>query len=136
MLAKSTSQQNSEALLLEYCKNINDWPSAWEGVKADIKTGHAILEHFKLFLVHQIEKGKSKRTIKNYAQYLWVLGGELIRQVNDNTRDRKLSARDFILKYIDESGGPYWCHAQDESEHDKYDSVCKKLFKFMTTDSD
>jgi hypothetical protein len=136
MLAKSISQQNPEALLLEYCKDINDWPSAWEGLTADIKTGHAILEHFKPFLIGQIKKGKSKRTIKNYAQYLWVLGGELIRQVNDNSYDRRLSAEKLILKYIDASGGLYWCHANDESEHNKYDSVCKKLFKFMTTNSD
>lgn len=136
MLAKSISQQNPEALLLEYCKDINDWPSAWEGVKADIKTGQAILPHFKSFLVYQIKKGKSRRTIRNYAHYLWALGGELIRQVNVNSHDRRLSADKFILKYIDDLGGIYWCHAHDESEHDKYDSVCKKLFKFMTLNPD
>jgi hypothetical protein len=52
-----------------------------------------------------------------YAGYLWVLGGELIRQLNEDESERGLLVKDLILKYIDDSGGPYWHHARDESEH-------------------
>lgn len=122
-------------LLNEYCKDINEWPNKWEIDSADIKTGKAILEQFKLFLVDRIKKGRSKKTIKTYANYLWALGGELIRQVNEDSNERRLSARNLILKYIDDFGGPYWCHADNEEDHARYDAVCKQLFKFMAKNS-
>jgi hypothetical protein len=125
-------KENSKNILLKYCKNINDWPDAWEINNADIKTGKTILEEFKLFLIDKIEKGYSKKTIKTYAGYLWALGGELISQVNNENNDRQLSARNLILKYIDASGGLYWRHANNEADHARYDSTCKQLFKFIT----
>lgn len=127
--------QNLIDLLPAYCKKINNWPASWEGVEEDIIIGQAITEQFKLFLIDLLEKGRAKKTIRNYGDFLWVLGGELIRSINEDEDERKLSARELILKYIDDSGGPYWRHACDESEHSRYDSICKKLFKFMTTNS-
>lgn len=124
---------NLTDLLHEYCKKIKDWPAGWEISEEDIIVGQAITEEFKLFLIDRLGKGRAKKTIKNYAIFLWVLGGELIRSINEDESERKLSARELILKYIDDSGGPYWRHACDESEHSRYDSVCKQLFKFMTT---
>ena len=131
MLTKPTCGTKSVELLYEYCKDINKWPEKWEIDTRDIKIGQNINEQFKLFLIHQIEQGKSKKTIKAYAGYLWALGGELIRQINDYENERKLSARNLMLKYINETGGPYWRHAVSDEDHARYDSVCKRLFKHM-----
>lgn len=127
---------NPTDLLCEYCKGLNDWATSWQIVKADIASGQDITNEFKLFLLDRIKKRQAKRTIKNHASYLWALGGELIRNLNENKNERKLSARKFILKYIDDSGGPYWRHAYDDADHDRYDSVCRQLFKFLTKNSD
>ncbi len=143
MLTKSTptrkqkilaqqDNKNIAAILLEYCKDIDEWPCRWEIDKADVKMGQALLEPFKLFLIDRIEKGRAKSTIKIYANYLWALGGELIRQINYDDDERRLSAKELILKYVDGSGGPYWRHARDELDHYRYDSVCKQLFRFIT----
>lgn len=118
-------------LLLQYCKDINNWPDSWEIDDIDIEIGKAIIEQLKPFLIEKIEKGRAKKTIRTYAYYLWALGGELISLINEDETERRLSARELLLKYIDESGGPYWRHANDEAEHARYDSVCKQLFKFM-----
>lgn len=126
------SSANNVDLLYTYCKDIDIWPNKWEIAEEDIVIGKAITEQFKLFLLDRIDTGRAKKTIKNDAAYLWVLGGELIRAINENDRERQLPARDLILKYIDDSGGPYWRHACNEIEHSKYDFVCKQLFKFMT----
>ena len=104
-------------------------------MEEDVIIGQAITEQFKLFLIDLLEKERSKKTIRNYGDFLWVLGGELIRSINEDEDERKLSARELILKYIDDSGGPYWRHADDESEHSRYDYVCKQLYKFMTSNS-
>ena len=118
-------------LLSQYCKDIDHWADSWEIDALDIKIGQDIVEQFKLFLIDRIGKGRAKKTIKMNGHYLWALGGELISRLNQDAAERKLSARKLILKYIDESGGPYWRHANDEVEHGKYDTVCKQFFRFM-----
>jgi hypothetical protein len=130
--ASVKNDQNPMDVLLIYCKDIYQWPEGWEIDTTDIKAGKAILEYFIAFLIEQIKKGKSKKTIKKHAGYLWALGGELIREINENSTDRRLSAEKLVLKYVDELGGPYWRHASSESDHAQYDSVCKQLFKFLT----
>ena len=126
------SKHSPQNILLGYCKNINEWPESWEIDSDDIRVGKAILEYFKAFLLYKIEKGRSKKTIKNDSNYLWALGGELISRINEDDNERKLSPKELILNYIDDSGGPLWHHASSELEHNQYDSVCKQLFKFIT----
>src|SRR6266568_853341 len=109
----------SADLMLVYCKNINDWADSWEIDEIDIEIGKAIVEQFKPFLIEKIEQGRAKKTIKTYAGYLWALGSELISQLNEDETERQLSARELILKYINESGGPYWRHASNEADHDR-----------------
>ena len=118
--------------LLQYCKDIENWPARWEITKQDLVVGQPIRDQLKLFLINCIEKGRSKRTVKMYSDYLWVLGGELIRRLNEDESERVLSAKDLILKHIDSLGGPYWRHARDEFEHAQYDFVCRQFFKFIT----
>jgi len=125
------SNKKNLPILYEYCKDINTWQNRWAISNADIEIGKAINKYFKLFLLDRIEKGRAKSTIKIYARYLWALGGELIRQINEEEAERGLPAKQLILKYVNESGGPYWRHAYDDFEHARYDSVCKQLFKFI-----
>jgi hypothetical protein len=130
--SKVQKSKNDNQLLLEYCKDINDWPDSWEIDSDDIRVGNHILEHFTAFLIDKIQQGRAKKTIKNYAQYLWILGSELISRINFYEHERELSAKELILNYIDQDGGPLWQDASSELEQDRYDSVCKALFKFMT----
>ena len=121
------------ARLVAYCKDLDRWPESWAGFpELDVPVGERILEEFQPFLLALIEKGLTKKTVKKYADYLWVLGGELIRHVNDEEKDRALPARELILDHIDETGGPYWRQAHNEHDRDAYDSVCRRLYQFMT----
>ncbi|HEX4849411.1 MAG TPA: hypothetical protein VFV08_01330, partial [Puia sp.] len=83
---------NHIGLLHVYCKDIDNWPAKWEIAEEDIVIGKSITEQFKLFLIDRIDKGRAKKTIKNDATYLWVLGGELIRAINEDESERQLSA--------------------------------------------
>lgn len=120
-----------EDILLQYCKDIDNWPDSWEIDAIDIGIGKAIVQEFKPFLIEKIKKGRAKKTIRTHAGYLWALGGELISQLNQDETERNLPARELILKYIDSSGGPYWHHANDEADLARFDSICRQLFKFM-----
>ena len=120
-------------LLYEYFKDIDSWSSHWEISEEDRQIGQALTEEFKKFLLYCIEKGRAKRRIKNHAGYLCALGDELIRSLNEDEDERSLSAEKLILKHVDDSGGPYWRHAYNDDDHDRYDASCRQLFKFMTT---
>ncbi len=111
---------------------MEEWPENWAGEEIDVKIGLAIIEQFKQFIVYLIDEELSQKTIKVHLSYLAALGGELIRQVNDNSKERKLSARELIFKHVNADGGPYWRHAHNEQDNSKYNAVCKRLFKFMT----
>ncbi len=143
MLAESMAEKKQKSsfpkdnrdcigLFLEYCKDIDKWSDSWEIDEDDIKIGHDIVEQFKPFIINLIVKNLSKKTVKSYRDYLWVLGGELIRQINDDESERRLPARELILKHVGNYGGPYWRHACNELDEAKYNSVCKKFFKFIT----
>ncbi|MHB8408307.1 MAG: hypothetical protein ACYDHY_09515 [Acidiferrobacterales bacterium] len=121
------------AILEAYCKDIDRWPQGWAGFpELDVPVGQRIVEEFKPFLLALIDQGRAQKTVKKYADYLWALGGELIRHVNEIEADRKLPTRKLILNHIDETGGPYWRHAHNARDREAYDSVCRRLYHFMT----
>ena len=122
-------------LFHEYCKGIDEWPESWEIDEKDIKIVHDLVALFKPFIISLIEKGLSKKTVKSYRNYLRALGGELIREVNDDKSNRRLSAKELVLKCVNDTGGPLWFHAYSEADHAKYDSVCKRFLEFLTKSS-
>lgn len=132
MLNKRQSASDYMDLLNKHCKDIDEWPDSWEIDDGDVEIGRDIVKQFTPFIISLIERDLSKKTIKIYKNYLWALGGELIRQINEDESERLLSAKELILKHVDDGGGPYWRHANDELDRARYNSVCKRLFNFMT----
>jgi hypothetical protein len=110
--------------------DIDEWPESWAGFKNDIPIGKVILEKFKLFLYEQKDR-ISKKTFKDYGNYLWALGGEIIRDTNENEIKIKDLNEKFLFNYVDECGGPYWRHANNEQDHDRYDSICRRFYKYL-----
>lgn len=132
-------RQQTEALdVTSICKDIDQWPQSWAGFPADVSVGKTLLEPFKDFLNQQIANGRAKSTIKRHADYLWVLGGEIIREIcnDDDDNNDCLAGKALLLNHIDEEGGPYWRHAASEQELKAYDSVCRLLYKWMIQSDD
>ena len=75
-------REQTKALdLVSICKDIDQWPQSWAGFPEDVSVGKKLIDVFKAFLNQQIANGRATLTIKRYADYLWVLGGEIIREV-------------------------------------------------------
>lgn len=110
--------------------DIHQWPETWAGDEYDIPVGEVILQTFKSFLLFQ-QARVSKRTLKDYADYLWNLGGEIIRDTNENAITVNELTPHFLLDYVNESGGPYWRHALNEKEHQRYHAICRKFYKYL-----
>ena len=101
------------------------------GDEHDLVAGHLILNVVMAYLVHLIEKGRARSTLKKHGDYLWALGGEIIRDTSESGLDQNLSAIDLVLGYVDNLGGPYWRHASCEEDQFQYDSVCRALYRFL-----
>ena len=126
-LVSEESIQQIEAVF----RDIQSWPESWMGDDDDLPAGNLTLSVFIQYLIHLMEKGRVRSTVKKHGDYLWALGGEIIRYTSESGVDRNLSALDLVLGYVDGQGGPYWRHASSEDDQQQYDSVCRSLYRFL-----
>jgi hypothetical protein len=122
------------AVLLPYCRDCRDlseWPERWMGEEKDLPVGRQLVECFMPFLLHLTESGLSKRTIQNHVDNMRLLGGEIIRDVNEEPHLRKRSAEQLVHNVIQEDGGPL-IHNGSEDEQRTFDSTCRKFYRFLT----
>ena len=61
---------------------------------------------------------------------LWLLGGEIIRELNQTPPLRKLNVERLLKDRIHEDGGPL-IHNGSEEEQRSFDSTCRKLHRFL-----
>ena len=100
------------------------------GEAKDLPPGRRLVEYFTPFLLHLAESGLSKKTIQNHVDNMWLLGGEIIRDVNENHSLRKVSAETLVRNVIHEDGGPL-IHNGWEDEQRTFDSTCRKFHRFL-----
>lgn len=100
------------------------------GEERDLATGRKLVECFTPFLLHLATSGLSKKTIQRHVNNLWILGGELIRDLNEEPSLRKVAAPQLISRAIHEDGGPL-IYNGGEDEQRSFDSTCRKFHKFL-----
>ena len=101
------------------------------GEEKDLPVGRQLVEYFMPFLLHLAESGLSKRTIQNHVDNMWLLGGEIIRDVNQTPSLRKVTAEKLVRDVVHEDGGPL-IHNGWEDEQRAFDSTCRKFQRFLT----
>ena len=101
------------------------------GEEKDLPLGRKLVEYFMPFLLHLAESSLSKRTIQNHVDNMWLLGGEIIRDVNEEPRLRKIAAEQLVQKVIHEYGGPLIYNGGEEEQR-SFDSTCRKFHRFLT----
>jgi hypothetical protein len=117
--------------LVFYGVDLVDWPSSWMGVEKDIPPGEQLVACFRPFLAQLVSSDLSRKTIRKHIDNLWVLGGELVRDMNETPKLRKLPARKLLLQVLDEEGGPLIHHGEEQQQR-SFDSTCRKLFRFLS----
>ena len=114
----------------DICHDFPDWPKSWMGIEKDQPYGQGILDVMRPFVDNLIAKGLSKKTIRRHMDNLWLLGGEIIRDVS--TYNQYYIPPDQMLgDSVDSEGGPYCQHLDSESNQRSFDSTCRKLHKFL-----
>lgn len=100
------------------------------GVGKDILPGEKMVACFRPFLKYLVQSNLSRKTIRKHANNLWVLGGEIIRDLNLNPSLRKRPVERLVLD-VAHNGGRLLYHCDSEEEQRSFDSTCRKLYQFL-----
>jgi hypothetical protein len=111
--------------------DLDQWPRSWMGLEKDLPPGEQLLACFRPFIEQLASSGLSPKTMRRHVDNLWLLGGEIIRDLHDDPSLRKLAAEPLLRKVIDEDGGPL-IHNGSEDEQRSFDSTCRRLCRFLS----
>jgi hypothetical protein len=118
--------------LATYCPDLATWAASWCGEERDVIPGEAIVEVFTPFLQNLLGQGLSRKTRNLHRDNLWLLGGEIIRDINETPKLRKRPVAELIREAIVNNAGPLIHGGFSEQEQRSFDSTCKKLNRFLT----
>jgi hypothetical protein len=87
---------------------------------------------FRPFIEHLATSSLSPKTIRKHVDNLWMLGGEIIRDLNETPSLRKAPVERVLCDAIDDDGGPLIHHGDSEEQQRSFDSTCRKLRRFLS----
>ena len=112
------------------CRDLDDWPRSWMGLEKDLPPGEHLLSCLRPFIEHLITSGLSPKTIGRHIDNLWLLGGEIIRDLHENPSLRKVPVQNLLRNLVHQDGGPL-IHNGSEDEQRSFDSTCRRLYRFL-----
>jgi len=78
-------------------------------------------------LAPSAELGPIAQNLRQHRDNLWLLGGELIRDLHDAPRLRKRPMDQVVLAALDREGGPLISHGTSEDQQRSFDATCRKV---------
>jgi hypothetical protein len=131
LMAKESTLQQSVATGIEtYCKDLAEWPRSWMGLPEDLVPGEKMVVYFRPFLEHLVGLGLSRKTMRKHVNNLWVLGGEMIRDLHETPGLRKVPVETLVFNVI-QDGGPILYHNDSEEQQRSFESTCSKFRRFL-----
>lgn len=128
---KKTGAIVAEETLATSCPDLAEWPGSWKYEDYDELPGRQIVARFTPFLLHLLSLGLSPKTLRKHRDNLWLLGGELIRELWETPKRRTRPIEEMIASAVDDDGGPWLSHHPSEEEQRSFDSTCRKLHRFL-----
>ena len=112
-------------------RGCDKWPKQWMGTDEDVPYGQGLVEAMRPFIAALIEDGISDRTLRTHLEKLWLLGGEIIRDVSMSEEYEEIAPTDKLKESIGPDGGPYCRHLSSGGEQRSFDATCGKLWRFL-----
>ena len=101
------------------------------GLEKDLPPGEQLLALFQPFIDHLASSDLSPKTIRKHVDNLWLLGGEIIRDLHYDPSLRKVPVDRLLKDVVHTDGGPL-IHNGSEEVQRSFDSTCRKLHRFLT----
>ncbi len=102
------------------------------GLEKDVPPGKKLVAWFRPFLEHLASTSLSRKTIRKHVDNLWVLGGEIIRDLHEDPSLTRKDVGKILCDVIDDEGGPLIHGGMSEPLQNSFDSTCRKLHRFLT----
>jgi len=128
---RTTPGLSSHSTLERYCRDLDGWPRSWMVWEKDLPPGQQLVSCFRPFLEHLVLSDLSPKTIQKHVDNIWALGGEIIRDLNENPSLRRKNVERILADAIDEEGGPLLSGSASEEQQRSFDSTCRKLYQFL-----
>jgi hypothetical protein len=126
----STPPMTRAVTLEDICPDFAEWPRRWMGVKADEIYGQGLLAEMRPFAEQFIARGLSKKTIRRHLENLWLLGGEIIRDVN-TVHAYHVPPLAKLLDSIGPDGGPLCRYIDSREGQRSFDTTCRQLHAYL-----
>ena len=101
------------------------------GFDNDLPPGEQLVACFRPFIAHLASARLSPKTIRNHVDNLWLLGGEIIRDLNNDPALRKVPAARLLRDVVHTDGGPLLYHGSEDAQR-SFDSTCRKFHRFLS----
>jgi hypothetical protein len=102
------------------------------GQEKDLQAGEELVTRFRPFLQALVVSDLSPKIIQRHVDNIWALGGEIIRDLNENPSLRRKGFEQILDDRIDEEGGPLvYALESEEPLQRSLDSTCRKLYRFL-----
>lgn len=103
------------------------------GWEKDVPPGEELVACFRPFLEDLVTSDLSPKTIQKHVDNLWALGGEIIRDLNENPSLRRKSIEQILDDRIDDEGGPLvYAMESEEPLQRSLEATCRKLHRFLS----
>ena len=112
-------------------KECDKWPKRWMGLDEDVPYGQGLVEAMKPFVSALLAEDITDRTVRKHLDNLWILGGEIIRDVSMHDEYAKTSPADKLKQSVSQHEGPLCRHVDSESARRSFDATCGKLCRFL-----
>ena len=101
------------------------------GLGKGVPPGEKLVACFRPFLEHLASTSLSRKTIRKRIDNLWVLGGEIIRDLHEDPSLRRQNVEKILRDAIDDEYGPLIHGGSSEQQQNSFDSTCRKLHRFL-----
>lgn len=106
------------------------WPEDWAGFPEDVAYGHQLVAEMRPFIV-ALQQSLSPKTVRNHTSNLWLIGGEVIRRVNDEPSYHQVPAIQLLLEAVENGEAPP-VSGLSEGDQRALDATARKLLKFIS----
>jgi hypothetical protein len=102
------------------------------GWEKDLPPGEKLVACFRPFLEYLVTCADlSPKTMQKHVNNLWALGGEIIRELNENPTLRRKGIKQILFDAIDGDGGPLIYGVSSEQQQRSFDTTCRKFLRFL-----
>ncbi len=134
MRTHMTRGRDEDSYFHRLLARMDDWPRSWKGFDADEPIGQGLVRQMRPFIEYLHAQGLTSETLRRHSESLWVIGGEIIRDVNDDDDLRQCDPK-HLLWHAVEAGEAPLARGATEQDQRQFDATARKLRNFLTTAS-